>query len=131
MAPPQSMTALLAEAARMKGKTVKGIGDDSANSQISQAFYSTKSHPPNGEDDDSGSLSPSASDINGPLPPHPPPPQQIPSQLFVLNAETQNFFDQIDWTALHKEFSSKENQILRHAYCAKFSEKERDQIKVQ
>jgi hypothetical protein len=54
----------------MKGKTVKGIGDDSANSQISQAFYSTKSQPPNGENDDSGSLSPSASDINGPLPPH-------------------------------------------------------------
>jgi hypothetical protein len=112
---------------------VKGIGDDSANSQISQTFYSTKSHPPNGEDDDSGSLSPSTSDINGYLPPHHPPPQQIPGQLMVLNAETHtcNFFDQIDWIALHKEFSSKENQILRHAYRAKFSEKERDQIKVQ
>jgi hypothetical protein len=44
---------------------------------------------------------------------------------------TWNFFDQIDWTALHKDFSSKENRIFRHAYRAKFSEKERDQIKVQ
>jgi hypothetical protein len=51
----------------------------------------------------------------------------------VLNAETHpaNFFHQIDWTALHKDFSSKENQVFRHAYRAKFSEKERDQIKVQ
>jgi hypothetical protein len=130
----KEIDALLADVARMKGKTVKGIGDDSANSQISQAFYSTKSHPPNGEDDDNGSLSPSASDINGPLPPHPPPPpQQIPGQLLVLNAETHpvNFFHQIDWTALHKNFSSKENQIFRQAYLAKFSEKERDQIKVR
>jgi hypothetical protein len=73
---------LLAEAAKMKGKTVKGIGNDSANSQISQAFYSTKSHHPNRDDDDSGSLSPSASDVNGHLPPHapPPPPQQIPNE---------------------------------------------------
>jgi hypothetical protein len=64
---------LLADAAKMKGKTVKGIGDDPANSQISQAYYSTKSHPlHNKEDDDSGSLSPSASDMNGPLPPPPP-----------------------------------------------------------
>jgi hypothetical protein len=113
---------------------VKGIGDDTANSQISQAFYSTKSHPLNRDDDDSGSLSPSASDVNGPLPPHaPPPPQQIPNELLVLKAETPtwNFFDQIDWTTLHKDFSSKENQIFRHAYRAKFSEKERDQIKVQ
>jgi hypothetical protein len=31
---------------------------------------------------------------------------------------------------LHKDFSSKENQIFRHAYRAKFSEKE-SQIKVQ
>jgi hypothetical protein len=134
----KEIDALLANAAkmnaRMKGKTVKGIGDDSANSQISQAFYSTKSHPPNGDDDDNGSLSPSASDINGLLPPHaPPPPQQIPNELLVLNAETPtwNFFDQIDWTALHKDFSSKENRIFRHAYRAKFYEKERDQIKVQ
>jgi hypothetical protein len=127
----KEIDALLAEATRMKGKTVKGIGDDSANSQISQAFYSTKSHPPNRDDDDSGSLSPSASDVNGPLPP---PPQQIPNELNVLNVETPTWsftFDQIDWTALHKDFSSKENRIFRHAYRAKFSEKERDQIKVQ
>jgi hypothetical protein len=129
----KEIDALLADAARMKEKTVKGIGDDSANSQISQAFYSTKSHPPNGENEDSGSLSPSASDINGHLPPHPPPPQQIPNQLWVLNAEshTNDFFKQLNWMALHKDFSSKENQILRHAYRAKFSEKERDQIKIQ
>jgi hypothetical protein len=127
----KEIDALLAEATKMKGKTVKGVGDDTANSQISQAFYSTKSHPPNGDDDDSGSLSPSASDVNGPLPPPPPP---IPNELYVLNAETPIWsftFDQIDWTALHKDFSSKENRIFRHAYRAKFSEKERDQIKVQ
>jgi hypothetical protein len=69
----KEIDAMLAEAAKMKGKTVKGIGDDPANSQISQAYYSTKSKPPNGENDDNGSLSPSASDINGHLPPPPPP----------------------------------------------------------
>jgi hypothetical protein len=64
---------------------------------------------------------------------HLPPPQQIPDQLFVLNAEphANNFFAQLDWPALHKDFSSRENQILGHAYRAKFSEKERDLIKVQ
>jgi hypothetical protein len=36
---------LLADPAKIKGKTVKEIGDDPANSQISQAYYSTKSHP--------------------------------------------------------------------------------------
>jgi hypothetical protein len=32
---------------------------------------------------------------------------------------------------LQKDFSSKENQVLRHDYCARFSERERDLIKVQ
>jgi hypothetical protein len=93
----KEIDALLAEATKMKGKTVKGIGDDPANSQISQAYYSTKSRPRNGENDDSGSLSPSASDINGHLPP-PLPPQQIPDQLWVLNTETHtnDFFNQLD-----------------------------------
>jgi hypothetical protein len=121
---------LLVAASKLK---LESIANDATNSQISQAFYSTKSHPlPNREDDDSGSTSPTASDMNAPLPTPPPPPQQIPHQLRVLHAESlKNFFSQIDWPALHKDFSSKENQILRHAYRAKFSEKERDQIKIQ
>jgi hypothetical protein len=41
------------------------------------------------------------------------------------------FFSQIDWPALQKDFSSKKNRDLRHAYCARFSVKERDLIKVQ
>jgi hypothetical protein len=43
----------------------------------------------------------------------------------------KGFFSQIDWPALQKGFSSKENKDLRHAYRARFSERERDLIKVQ
>ena len=87
---------------------LKGITDDPTNSQISSAFYSTKTHPPTyKEDDDSGSISPFALDMNGPLPPPPPPPQQVHHQLRVLYAENHanNFFSQIDWPALYNEFS--------------------------
>ena len=99
---------LLVDANKLK---LKGIANDPTNSQISSAFYSTKTHPPTyKEDDDSGSDSPSASDMNGPLP-LPPPPQHIHHQLRVLHAENhvKNFFFQIDWPALYKEFSLKEN----------------------
>jgi hypothetical protein len=44
---------------------LKGI---STNSQVSFAFYSTKTHPPTHKDDEGNSTSPSASDFNGPLP---------------------------------------------------------------
>jgi hypothetical protein len=45
---------------------LKGI---STNSQVSYAFYSTKTHPPTRKDDEGDSTSPSASDFNAPLPP--------------------------------------------------------------
>jgi hypothetical protein len=107
-------------------KKKKGV---TTNSQISSAFYSTKIHPSTLKDDDSGSVSPSASDMNGSLPT--PPPQQIPHQLRVIHADSKDFFSQIDWLALQKDFSLKKNQTLRHAYHARFSERERDLIKVQ
>jgi hypothetical protein len=117
---------LLASASDLK---LKSVANDLANSQISYAFYSTKTHPPtHKDDDDNDSISPSALDMNGPLPP--PPPQQIPHQLRVLHADSKNFFSQIDWLALQKNFSSKENKDLHHAYRARFSERERDLIKV-
>ena len=78
------------------------------NSEISFAFYSTKTHPPTHKDDDSGSISPSASDMNGPLPP----PQQIPHQLHVIHVSSKDFFSQIDWSALQRDFSSKKNKDL-------------------
>jgi hypothetical protein len=70
--------------------------------------------------------------MNGSLP-LPPPPQQIPHQLRVLKAESlfKDFFTQIDWPALQKEFSSKYNKALHHAYQARFFEKEKDLIKLQ
>jgi hypothetical protein len=117
---------LLASASNLK---LKSVANDPANSQISSTFYSTKTHPPTHKDDDNDSISPYASDMNGPLPP--PPPQQIPHHLRILHADSKNFFSQIDWPALQKDFSSKENKDLRHAYRAKFSEKERDIIKFQ
>jgi hypothetical protein len=49
--------------------------------------------------------------------------------LFMLFQKI--FFSQIDWLALQKDFSSKKNRDLQHAYCAKFLERERDLIKVQ
>jgi hypothetical protein len=121
---------LLAAASKLK---LESVANDYANSQISQAFYSTKSHPlPNRDDEGSGSMSPTASYMNAFLPNPPPPPHQLPNQLLVLHVESaKDFFSQIDWPALHKDFSSKENLILRHAYYAKFSQKERDKIKIQ
>jgi hypothetical protein len=50
----------------------------------------------------------------------------VPSMLFQ-----KIFFSLIDWPALQKDYSSKKNKDLRHAYLARFSEKERDFIKVQ
>jgi hypothetical protein len=118
---------LLASASNLK---LKSVANDPANSQISSTFYSTKTHPPtHKDDDDNDSISPFAWDMNGPFPP--PPPQQIPHQLRVLHDDSKNFFSQIDWPTLQKDFSSKENKDLRHAYRARFSERERDLIKVQ
>jgi hypothetical protein len=67
--------------------------------------------------------------MNGSLPT--PPPQQIPHKLRVIHADSKDFFSQIDWLALQKDFSLKKNQTLQHAYRARFSERERDLIKVQ
>ena len=108
---------------------LKGVATNPANSQISSAIYSTKTHPNTLRDDDNDSISPFPSDMNGPLPP--PPPQQIPHQLRVLHANPKDFFSQIDWPTLQKDFSSKENRDLRHKYKAKYSKRERDLIKVQ
>jgi hypothetical protein len=93
----------------------------STNSQISSAFYSTKTRPPNHKDDEDDS--PSAFDFDGPIPP--------PHQCSVIHAVSKDFFSLIDWPALQKDFSSKKNTNLRHAYRARFSESERDLIKVQ
>jgi hypothetical protein len=99
---------------------LKGI---STNSQVSSAFYSTKTHPPTHKDDEGDSTSPSASDFNAPLPPT--------HQCSVILVVSKDFFSQIDWPALQKDFSSKKNRDLWHAYRARFSERERDLIKVQ
>jgi hypothetical protein len=60
----------------------------STNSQVSSAFYSTKTHPSFHKDDEGDSTSPSASDFNGPLPP--------PHQCNVIHAVSKDFFSQID-----------------------------------
>ena len=49
----------------------------------------------------------------------------------IIHAVSKDFFSQINWPALQKDFSSKNNRDLRHAYYARFSEKEKDLIKVQ
>jgi hypothetical protein len=64
---------LLASASNLK---LKSVANDPANSQISSTFYLTKTHPDTHQDDDSDPISPSVSDMNGPLPPTPPPPPQ-------------------------------------------------------
>jgi hypothetical protein len=92
----------------------------STNSQVSFAFYSTKTRPPNHKEDEDDS--PFASDFDGSLPPH---------QCNAIHAVSKDFFSLIDWPALQKDYSSKKNKDLRHAYRARFSEKERDFIKVQ
>jgi hypothetical protein len=54
------------------------------NSQVSSAFYSTKTYPPTHKDDKGDSTSPSALDFNGPLPPS--------HQCNVIHAATKDFF---------------------------------------
>jgi hypothetical protein len=56
------------------------------NSQVSSTFYSSKTHPPTHKDDED-SISPSASDVNGLLPP--------PHQCLVIRVATKDFFSQI------------------------------------
>jgi hypothetical protein len=99
---------------------LKGI---STNSQVSSTFYSTKTYPLTHKDDEGDSTSPSTSDFNGPLPPF--------HQCSVIHTVSKGFFSQIDWPALQKDFSSKKNRDLRHTYHARFSEREKDLIKVQ
>jgi hypothetical protein len=60
---------------------LKGI---STNSQVSFAFYSTKTHPPTHKDDEGNSTSHSASDFNGPLPPS--------HQCSVIQTVSKDFF---------------------------------------
>jgi hypothetical protein len=64
-----------------------------------------------------------ASDFDDSLPP--------PHQCNAIHAVSKDFFSLIDWPALQKDYSSKKNKDLRHVYLARFSEKERDFIKVQ
>jgi hypothetical protein len=68
----------------------------------------------------SDSTSPSILDFNGPL-----------HQCCAIYAVSKKNFSQINWPALQKYFSSKENRDLRHVYRARFLERERDLIKVQ
>jgi hypothetical protein len=68
---------------------LKGI---STNSQVSSAFYSTKTHPPTHKEDEGDSTSPFASDFNDSLPPL--------HQCCVIHAVSKNNFSQIDWPAL-------------------------------
>jgi hypothetical protein len=63
---------------------------------------------------------------------------QISMALFLLLTSAMSsmlfqkiFFSLIDWPTLQKDFSSKKNTDLQHAYHARFSERERDLIKVQ
>jgi hypothetical protein len=72
---------------------LKGI---STNSQVSSAFYSTKTHPPTHKDDE-GDFTSSASNFNGPLP--------HLYQCSVVYAVSKDFFSKIDWPALQKDFS--------------------------
>jgi hypothetical protein len=75
----------------------------STNSQVSSAFYSTKTHPHIHKDDEGDSTSPSASDFNGSLPP--------PHQCSVIHAVSKDFFSLIDWPACKKIFLQKRIQI--------------------
>jgi hypothetical protein len=60
---------------------LKGI---STNSQVSSAFYSTKTHPPTHKDGEGDSTSPTTLDFNGPLP--------LPHQCSVIHAVSKDFF---------------------------------------
>jgi hypothetical protein len=64
----------------------------STNSQVSSAFYSTKTRPPIHKDDEGDSTSPSASDFNSPFPPS--------HQCNAIHAVSKDFFSLIDWPAL-------------------------------
>ena len=105
---------------------LKGVSSD--NSQVSTTFYSTKPEPSspysrtaNEEEEETKSVSPSASDF------------QIvetlvfQSQLRVLNAFDKNF--EIDMVSLFNEFISSKNIDKRKYYQSTFAQSEKDRVK--
>ena len=92
------------------------------NSQVSTAFYSTKTKPPSThskhaieEEEETESGSPTASDFQTPI---------IDNQLRVLNKG----FD-IDMISLFNEFKFAKNREKRKIYQTTFAQKEKDHVK--
>ncbi|KAG7954930.1 hypothetical protein I3843_11G046100 [Carya illinoinensis] len=104
---------------------MKGL---STSSQITSAFYSAKDvetskgksikEEANKDDEDTSTLSPTASDMAASIVP-------LPSQLNVIN---RNYFE-IDLISLFKDYNSKENRDKRKTYHATFSKLEKSRVK--
>ena len=98
---------------------LKGVSSN--NSQVSTAFYSTKTKPPSThskhaiEEEETKSGSPIASDFQTPI---------IHSQLRVLN---KSFV--VDMISLFNVFKSAKNKEKRKSYHATFDQKEKDHVK--
>ncbi|KAG7995198.1 hypothetical protein I3843_01G096800 [Carya illinoinensis] len=97
-------------------------------SQITSAFYSAKDvetskgksikEEANKDDEDTLTLSPTASDMAASIAP-------LPSQLNVIN---RNYFE-IDLISLFKDYNSKENRDKRKTYHATFSNLEKSRVR--
>ena len=104
---------------------MKGL---STSSQITSAFYSAKDvetskgksikEEANKDDEDTSTLSPTASYMATSIAP-------LPSQLNVIN---RNYFE-IDLISLFKDYNSKENRDKRKTYHATFSNLEKSRVK--
>ena len=106
---------------------LKGVSSD--NSQVSTAFYSTKTKPSSPysrtaneeEEEETKSMSPSASEfqiVETPV---------FQSQLRVLNAFDKNF--EIDLVSLFSEFIYAKNRDKRKYYQSTFAQSEKDRVK--
>jgi hypothetical protein len=106
----------------------------STNSQVCSAFYSTKlmaapSQASRYEEEEispPASISPSAFDLNAPMP------EPVFHHCNAITAAPKKMdFHDLDWPSLEKDFHSKENQQNRFIFAKSFSKHERGLIKLQ
>jgi hypothetical protein len=105
---------------------LKGIA---TSSQVCSAFYSAKQSavPSQASQAEEGDVSPSASDLNAPMPE---PVFHHCNAITFVEPKKMGFND-LDWPSLEKDFQSEENRQKRIIYFKSFSQKEQDLIKIQ
>jgi len=105
---------------------LKGVA---TSSQVCSAFYSAKQSvvPSQASQAEEGDISPSASDLNAPMPE----PVFHHCNAITFPEPKKMGFNDLDWSSLEKDFRSEENRQKRIIYFKSFSQKEQDLLKLQ